>query len=148
MLPVTELLLYSASRYQLTMNMIVPALKAGKVVICDRFYDSTTAYQGYGRGIDLEFIKNLNTAATNALVPDKTFILDICMEERLKRLGQKKLDRLEQEAIDFHKRVRNGFIKMANEEPGRILLIEGNRSSEEISNEIWTHIKILKDSRK
>ncbi len=143
MLPITELLLYSASRYQLTMRSIVPALKAGKVVICDRFYDSTTAYQGYGREIDLEFIKRLNAVATESLIPDKTFILDISLEERLQRLGKKNLDRLEREALAFHKKVREGFIAMAREEPERMILIDGNRPSEEISNEIWNHVKSI-----
>lgn len=147
MLPITELLLYSASRYQLTMRSIVPALKAGKVVICDRFYDSTTAYQGYGREIDLEFIKRLNAVATESLIPDKTFILDISLEERLQRLGKKNLDRLEREALAFHKKVREGFIAMAREEPERMILIDGNRPSEEISNEIWNHVKLIKSEK-
>ncbi len=147
MLPITELLLYSASRYQLTMRSIVPALKTGKVVICDRFYDSTTAYQGYGREIDLEFIKRLNAVATESLIPDKTFILDISLEERLQRLDKKNLDRLEREALAFHKKVREGFIAMAREEPERMILIDGNRPSEEISNEIWNHVKLIKSEK-
>lgn len=147
MLPITELLLYSASRYQLTMRSIIPALKAGKVVVCDRFYDSTTAYQGYGRGIDLEFIKRLNAVATESLIPDKTFILDISLKERLQRLGEKNLDRLEMEAVAFHKRVREGFIAMAREEPERMVIIDGSRSSEEISKEIWNHVKSIKSEK-
>jgi dTMP kinase len=148
MLPITELLLYSASRYQLTMRSIIPALNAGKVVICDRFYDSTTAYQGYGRGIDIEFIKRLNAVATKSLIPDKTFILDISLEERLQRLGEKNLDRLEQEAIAFHKKVREGFIAMAQEEPERMILIDGNRPSGEISKDIWNYVKSIKSEKR
>lgn len=147
MLPITELLLYSASRYQLTMRSIVPALNAGKIVICDRFYDSTTAYQGFGRGIDLEFIKRLNAVATESLIPDITFILDISLEKRLKRLGEKNLDRLEREALAFHKKVREGFIAMAKEEPERMILIDGSRPSEEISKEIWNHVKSIKSEK-
>jgi dTMP kinase len=147
MLPITELLLYSASRYQLTMRLIIPALKAGKVVICDRFYDSTTAYQGFGRGIDLKFIKRLNAVATESLIPDKTFILDISLEERLQRLDEKNLDRLEMEVVVFHKRVREGFIAMAREEPERMVLIDGSRPSEEISKEIWNHVKSIKSEK-
>jgi len=147
MLPITELLLYSASRYQLTMRSIIPALNTGKVVICDRFYDSTTAYQGYGRGIDLEFIKRLNAVATRSLIPDKTFIIDISLEERLQRLGKINLDRLEQEAITFHKKVREGFIAIAREEPERMILINGNRPAEEISKEIWNHVKSIKSEK-
>ena len=147
MLPMTELLLYSASRYQLTKSQIIPALDSGKVVICDRFYDSTTAYQGFGRGIDLDFILRLNAAATDSLVPDKTFILDISLEERQLRFGNKNLDRLEQEALDFHKRVRDGFLKMAMNEPERFIVLEGNRSPEELSNEIWKTVKTLKETK-
>jgi len=146
MLAVTELLLYSASRFQLTKSRIIPGLKAGKVVICDRFYDSTTAYQGYGRGIDLDFIKRLNAAATDSLVPDRTFILDISLEERYKRLGNKNLDRLEQEALDFHKRVRDGFLEMAMKEPERFIVLEGNRNPEVVSNEVWNTVRTLKET--
>lgn len=145
MLPVTELLLYSASRYQLTVSRIIPALEAGKVVICDRFYDSTTAYQGYGRGIDLDFIQRLNTAATAGLIPHKTFILDISLEERHKRLGEKNLDRLEQEALDFHIKVREGFLKMAKSEPQRFIVLDGKRSPEILSKEIWKIVRTLKE---
>ncbi|MBU0713301.1 dTMP kinase [bacterium] len=145
MLSMTELLLYSASRYQLTKSQIIPALESGKVVICDRFYDSSTAYQGYGRGIDLDFIMRLNAAATDSLVPDKTFILDISLEERHLRLDNKNLDRLEQEALDFHKRVHDGFLKMAAIEPERFIVLEGNRNPEELSNEIWETVKTLKE---
>jgi len=147
MLPITELLLYSASRYQLTVNSILPALNKGKVVICDRFYDSTTAYQGYGRGIDLDFIHRLNYVATKSLKPDLTFILDISLEERKNRLGGKFLDRLEQENLEFHKRVKKGFIQMASHEPERMVLIDGNRSAIEQSNEIWNYFKNLKDEK-
>ncbi len=145
MLPITELLLYSASRYQLTCKSIIPALETGKVVICDRFYDSTTAYQGYARGIDLSFIERLNSVATESLVPDLTFILDISLFEREKRIRDKDLDRLEQEDIEFQKRVREGFFTIAKKEPERVIIIDGSRLSEEISNEIWSNfIKIRK----
>ena len=143
MLPITELLLYSASRYQLTMNSIIPALEKSQVVICDRFYDSTTAYQGYGRGIDLNLIQQLNRAATASLIPDLTFILDIDLDVRQRRLVKKVLDRLEQEAIEFHKRVREGFMQMAQAEPERIILVDGNRSTDDIASEIWSHFKLL-----
>ncbi|MBN2602362.1 MAG: dTMP kinase [Candidatus Marinimicrobia bacterium] len=146
MQPITELLLYSASRYQLTKSQIIPALESGKVVICDRFYDSTTAYQGYGRGIDLDFIQRLNTAATDGFVPDKTFILDISLEERQMRLGNKSLDRLEQETLEFHKRVRNGFLEMALNSPERFIVLDGNRNPEELSKEIWKTVKTLKET--
>jgi len=145
MRPITELLLYSASRYQLTYQSIIPALETGKIVICDRFYDSTTAYQGYARGIDLSFIERLNSVATESLVPDLTFFLDISLLEREKRIRDKDLDRLEQEDIEFQKRVREGFFTIAKKEPERVVIIDGSRLSEEISNEIWSNfIKIRK----
>ena len=145
MLNVTELLLYSASRYQLTVSEIIPALEAGNVVICDRFYDSTTAYQGYGRGIDLEFIYRLNDIATNSVTPDKTFILDIDLEERRKRLGKKNLDRLERETLEFHRKVRMGFLEMAEQNPERFVVLDGNQAPDELSKKIWNVIKILKE---
>jgi len=145
MLNVTELLLYSASRYQLTVSEIIPALEAGNVVICDRFYDSTTAYQGYGRGIDLDFIYRLNDIATNSVTPDKTFILDIDLEERRKRLGKKNLDRLERETLEFHRKVRMGFLKMAEQNPERFIVLDGNQAPDELSKKIWNVIKILKE---
>lgn len=137
--PITELLLYSASRYQLTCESILPALKSGKVVICDRFYDSTTAYQGYGRGIDLTFIKRLNSIATDGLVPDLTFILDVSLTERENRIGKKELDRLEQENDEFQRRVRDGFLEIAEESPERFVVIDGSRSPKIISDEIWSY---------
>jgi len=136
MFPITELLLYSASRFQLTSEKIFPELAKGKIVICDRFYDSTTAYQGYARGIDLDFIKKLNKIATDNLIPDLTFILDITIEERKRRFGNKVLDRLEQEAELFHKKVIDGFLNIAKNE-ARAKLIKGNELPDTISNKIW-----------
>lgn len=147
MCAITELLLYSASRYQLTESRIIPALETGEVVICDRFYDSTTAYQGYGRGIDLDFIRQLNTVATKSLAPDKTFILDITLDERHRRLGRKSLDRLEKEALDFHQRVRAGFLKMAIDEPQRLVVLNGNQNPDKLSNQIWEHFKLIKETK-
>ena len=147
MLDVSELLLYSASRYQLCVSKIIPALNNVDIVICDRFYDSTTAYQGYGRGIDLEFIYQLNKIATDSLVPDLTFILDIDLEERQKRLGKKSLDRLEQEANDFHSKVRAGFLTMAKEDQNRFVVLNGNQNPERLSKEIWKRISTFKEKR-
>jgi len=134
---VTELLLYSASRNQLCIEKIQPALKNNKIVICDRFYDSTTAYQGHARGINLDFIKSLNLVAADNLIPDLTFILDIDIEERHNRLDHKNLDRLEQEHLDFHKRVRQGFLQLAEENPKRFVVIDGTKQIDTIANQIW-----------
>lgn len=136
----TELLLYSASRYQLTRQKLIPELEKGKIVICDRFYDSTTAYQGYGRGLDIDFIKSLNKFATDVLVPDLTFFLDISLEERRKRIEGIALDRLENEENQFHKNVRQGFLELdkSNE---RFVKINGEESINTISNKIWDNIE-------
>lgn len=137
--PVTELLLYSASRYQLTKQLIIPALENGKIVVCDRFYDSTTAYQGYARGIDLSFIDKLNLFVTESIKPDLTFIFDVPLSERNRRVGKKEPDRLEQESIDFQKKVREGFLSIAKKESDRVILIDGTQEIDVISNQIWNH---------
>jgi len=135
----TEILLYSASRFQLTEQLIRPALTAGKVVVCDRFYDSTTAYQGYGRGIDLDFVEHLNAFATGSLRPDLTFLLDVSLEERTDRIHQKTKDRLEEEHSDFQARVRGGFLEIAAKEPARWVVIDGSTDIESISRTVWQH---------
>ncbi len=133
----TEYLLYSASRYQLSREYLHPLINEGKIVICDRFYDSSTAYQGYARGIDLKFINTINFAATDNLIPDLTILLDIPLDIRSSRLGKKNLDRLEQEHIDFHKKVKMGFLDMAKKEKNRFNVIDGTLPIETISNKIW-----------
>lgn len=137
----TELLLYSASRYQLSKQRLLPELKTGKVVICDRFYDSTTAYQGYGRGLDIDFIESLNKFATDNLVPDLTIFLDISLEERNRRIGENKLDRLENEENTFHEKVRNGFFKLSEKNKERFIKLDGTEKIERISQKIWNKIE-------
>ena len=120
----TELLLYNASRCQHVHEVIVPALEAGKVVITDRFSDSTLAYQGFGRGIDRELIAALDKIATGGLRPDLTLLLDISVEDGLRRNREaNKRDRLELEDVAFHERVRAGYLEMAREEQERIRII-------------------------
>ncbi|MCF7885390.1 MAG: dTMP kinase [Candidatus Marinimicrobia bacterium] len=137
----TELLLYSASRYQLCKQKLLPELDAGKIVICDRFYDSTTAYQGYGRGLDIDFINSLNKFATDELVPDLTFFLDISLNEREKRIGNNKLDRLESEQNNFHQKVREGFLKINKKNRNRFVKLNGKDGIEIISKKIWNNIE-------
>jgi len=129
--PEAELLLYEASRAQLVKEIIIPAVKKNRVVVCERFYDATIAYQGYGRGLDIEMIKNLNKTASCGVVPDLTIILDIDAEKGLKKAVSvskdfKKgvADRLEKESMGFHKKVRAGFLKLAKEEPLRIKVVK------------------------
>lgn len=133
----TELLLYNASRTQHVKEVILPALNRGAVVITDRFSDSTVAYQGYGRGIDLNLIHHLEHIVTEGLKPDITLLLDLDVETGLRRnRGINKTDRLELEDIAFHEKVRNGYIEIAGKEPERIKLIDASKGIEAVHNEI------------
>lgn len=124
MFPLTELLLYNASRAQHIHEVITPALKRGAIVITDRFTDSTIAYQGYGRGFDLKVIHSLDLIATGGLRPDISLLLDLDVKTGLQRnRGIQKTDRLELEDISFHERVRNGYHMLAHDDPARIRLI-------------------------
>jgi len=138
--PEAELLLFNASRAQLVCEVIKPALKKGMVVICDRFYDSTTAYQGYGRGLDLTAVKAVNDFGAGGLKPDLTILLDIPPERGLDRKGHGVEDRFEQEAVRFHKRVRSGYFKLARMEPDRWLVIDGRLPRAKIASHIWEKV--------
>jgi dTMP kinase len=145
--PLTELMLFNASRAQLVNDVIQPALKSGQVVISDRYADSTTVYQGYGRGLDLAMVKSVNKAATQGLTPDLTVLLDAPVEVCFARKGTEKRDRFEQEAIAFHRRVREGYLKLASEEPGRWLVIDASQSKAKIADIIWQKVSQLLSSR-
>ncbi len=134
----TEILLYSASRAQHVAQLIRPALAAGKIIISDRYADSTLAYQGYGRGLDLEMLTTITTFATGGLTPDLTLYLDIVAKEGLqrRRLGGDEWNRLDAEALDFHQRVRSGYLEMIKREPDRWAVIDAARSVEEVQAEI------------
>ena len=141
--PVTELLLFNASRSLLVNEVIKPNLKGGKVVICDRFTDSTTAYQSYGRGLDLKTVKQINDTATRGLKPHLTILLDISPEEGLTRKSKQKQDRFEQENLIFHRKVRKGYLALAKAEPKRWLIIDATQSKEKIAQIIWEKISRL-----
>ncbi len=141
--PLTELLLFNASRAQLIDKVILPNLEKGKVVICDRYADSTTAYQGCGRGLDLQMVKAVNNAATQGLKPNLTVLLDISVEEGLARKRAKKPDRFEQEAIAFHHRVREGYLKVAGDDPQRWLVVDASQSKRKITQIIWQRVSQL-----
>ena len=136
MLPQTEVLLYMASRSQHTGEWIIPELEKGKIVISDRYYDSTFAYQGAAREIDGKLIDTIRRYATFGLVPDITFLVDLPEEIGLSRILSKDADRLEQESMAFHKKVRNGFLELANKEPERFVVLDGNKSIKEIHNDV------------
>ncbi len=138
MAPATELFLYAAARAQLTEEAIKPALDENDVVICDRYLDSTTVYQGYGRGIDISLVEQVNQLATGSLRPHLTFVLDIDI-----RVGDTRgatEDRLERETAGFKERLREGYRRLAEEESSRVILIDGTRPPRDIANEVWRRV--------
>jgi dTMP kinase len=141
--PLTELMLFNAARAQSVAEVIKPALASGKVVISDRYADSTTVYQGYGRDLDLAMVKAVNRSATQGLVPDLTVLLDAPVETCFARKGECKLDRFEQEAEAFHNRVREGYLKLANDEPKRWLVVDASQPREKIEEIIWQRVSQL-----
>jgi dTMP kinase len=122
--PMAELLLFTASRAQLSLTVIKPALEAGKIVLCDRHADSSVAYQGYGRGLDLAMVRSINAWATGGLVPDRTIVLDVEPHAGIAAATPHTADRLEREAIAFHERIRAGYLEMAAGEPDRIVVVQ------------------------
>ena len=139
--PRTELLLFNASRAHLVSHVIRPALEKGAVVICDRFAESTIAYQGYGRGFDLNLIEAINNIATQGLKPDLIIFLDIPVNQGLARKGRR--DRFEREEIAFHQRVRSGYLEMAKKEPERWMVIDGSLPKKNIQGFIWERVQQL-----
>jgi dTMP kinase len=137
--PLTELLLYEAARAQLVSRIILPALKQGKIILCDRFYDSTLAYQWYGRGLNIKVIDYLNEVSVSGLKPDLTILIDLSLDVFAKRMkkNNKKKDRIEKEKIDFYKRVRNGYLKIAQKEKKRFRVIDGSGEIEVV----WSKVK-------
>jgi dTMP kinase len=140
--PTAELLLFNTSRAQLTAEVIKPGLEMDKIVICDRYADSTTAYQGYGRGLDLSVVAIVNRIGTLGLIPDITFLLDMPVEEGLARIKAGK-DRFEAESINFHQRIREGYLKMVAAEPKRWLVVDATKSRNEIAEVIWQRVSKL-----
>jgi dTMP kinase len=155
-----ELLLFEAARAQLVIEEIKTSLESGMTVIADRFEASSTAYQGYGRRIDLDVISRLNEFATQGINPHTTFLLDLDPAEGLRRVGNPQLSlqfeldeekisprldieghrRFEDQPLNFHTRVRNGFLTLAREDPDRWIVLDATKSVEDISDEIWTHV--------
>jgi dTMP kinase len=138
MMPETELLLFEASRSQLVRETIKPALERCICVIADRFFDSTTVYQGAARRLDREMVERLNAFAVGDCVPDITFVLDVDAATAQSRMQKpRRADRMEQEPAEFYERVREGYRDLAAREPNRIVLIDASRDPDEIENEIW-----------
>ena len=134
MSPQAEILLYSASRAQLVAEVIRPALAAGKIVLCDRYFDSTFAYQGYGRSLPLDALRAITNFAVQDLIPDLTLYLDVSPEVGLQRRERSggELNRLDREALAFHERVRAGYLELAAAEPSRWRIIDAQRSPDDV----------------
>lgn len=130
-----ESFLFLADRAQNIDIIVNPAVKEGKIVLCDRHIDSTVAYQGYGRGLNIDRINMLNNLATNGKKPDLTLVFDVDVEISMKRVGKEK-DRMESAGIDFHNRVRKGYLELAKQEPKRIKVLDATKSIEEIHKDV------------
>jgi len=154
MAPQAEMLLFAAARAQLVAEVITPALRRGRCVVCDRYVDASLAYQGVGRGLGIEIVRHVNAVATGGLAPDLTLLLDIAVATGLRRaraesgtgplaaLGETPLgvrgsgDRMEQQGLAFHERVREGFLELAQNEPRRIRVIDARGSVAAVQREI------------
>jgi dTMP kinase len=144
-LPEAELFLFEAARAQHVAEVIRPALERGDVVLCDRFYDSTTAYQGYGRGLPLDRLELCHEIATGGLKPDLTFLIDVDPAQGAARvsaggLGRRPQDSIGGEARDFHARVRRGFLEIAAREPERFVVVDGGLAAEAVSEAICSSL--------
>ena len=145
----SEVLLFLAARAQVVSQVIRPALARGEWVICDRFSDSTFAYQGYGRGIDVGLLKNFNDFATEGLVPDLTILLDVPPEVSSRRLAERQMatataaDRIEQAGAMFHRRLREGFLELAHAEPDRFVTIDSSGDRAEVSAAVLSAVRKL-----
>jgi dTMP kinase len=141
-----ELLLFNASRSQLVSDVILPALRDGSVVVCDRFADSSLAYQGYGRGLDINSVKQINHFATGGLKPDLVFLLDLSPEVGLGRKGGREADRFESEELAFHRKVREGFLRLASTEQERWVVIDAAAPPDRVSNQVWSKVSAALDN--
>jgi len=130
-----ETLLYMAARAQLVTESIIPALKKGQIILCDRFLDSTIVYQGYGSGMDVDFIKRVGNFATQNIKPDLTFVFDIDARKGLSRINRAK-DRIENRSLAYHNKVRQGYLQLAKKEPKRIKIVPVDKSREEIHEDV------------
>ncbi len=144
--PVTEFFLYMAARVQHVRQTVLPALAEGKMVLCDRYADATFAYQGYGRGLDLNWIEEIHRRVLGSVAPRLTFLLDLPVEEGLRRAWKRmegqpiKEDRFEKEAMAFHQRVREGYLLLARKEPQRIIILDGMKDEQSLHQEILNHL--------
>ena len=144
--PATEFFLYAAARAQHIAEVVLPALRNGKTVLCDRFADATLAYQGFGRGLNLAWLEEIHNRFLQGLKPDLTFLLDLPVEEGLRRAWKRmenqavKEDRFEKEDLAFHQRVREGYLFLARREPNRIVVLDGMKDEQTLHREILNRL--------
>ncbi len=147
--PESEVLLFEASRAQLVRHVIQPALERGAWVLCDRFADSTTAYQGFGRGFSVELMETINRFAIGAAVPDMTILLDVNVSLGMQRCAKRQVgkkiqyDRIESEALEFHEKVRQGYLELARRHPERFRRVDAMRAAERVAVDVW---KLVQDA--
>ena len=134
--PLTEVFLFMAARQQHVRERIGPWLKQGRVVLCDRYTDATLAYQGYGRGIDLDFIRDLNLRATDGVLPDLTLLFDVDPGIGFRRIRRRPLDHFEREKLAFHRRVRRGYLAIQRAEPKRVRVVRAERAPEDVAAQV------------
>jgi len=134
--PLVEVFLFMAARQQHVKEKLGPWLVHGRVVLCDRYADATVAYQGYGRGVDVDVIRELNVHATGGLLPDLTLLFDLQPEDGFRRIGGRRLDHFEREQLAFHRRVRRGYLEIRRAEPKRVRLIHAGRPPAEVAREV------------
>jgi len=145
----TEVLLFAASRAQMVKQVVEPALEAGEIVISDRFIDSAVAYQGYGRKVGADLVESVNKLAIGSTMPDISFLLDVDVQEGMQRMRDRNIvqgsrnDRIENEALSFHERVREGYLEIARKHGGRFTVIDGSLGQEEIAEMIWRKVEPL-----
>ena len=145
--PRAELLLYEASRAQLAEREIIPRLDSGSTVICDRFTDSTLAYQAYARDLDPDFVVMLNDWAAHGLIPDLTIVLDADVDLGMERATFGGADRLELELDEFHQAVRAGFLDIAKNDPGRVKVVSADAPKGAVASDVWRHVDALLEER-
>ena len=144
--PEAELFLFEAARAQHVREVIRPALERGAVILCDRYTDSTLAYQGYGRGLSPDHIRAVNHIATGGLAPHLTILLDVPPETGLARKDHQRLDdSIGREPLEFHQRVRGAFLDMAKREPQRIIVVDASLSLDQVTREAWQHLQRFLD---
>lgn len=134
--PLTEVFLFMAARQQHVREKIGPWLERGRIVLCDRYTDATVAYQGYGRGVDPDLIRELNVRATEGVLPDLTLLFDLRPAEGFQRIGRRRRDHFEKLALPFHRRVRKGYLEILRAEPKRVRLVDARRPPDAVATEV------------